>query len=430
MKATLSNFLKRFTPNATVHRSAPTVSRDWPDEGFAGLSSAYAPTDPASLKRRVEHLVATDALAAASVSTLVSQTVSGGVLVTCDDEEAERAFNYDPLDPARKQSSTAIQELVIRHLVVAGEFLALHREINGRYALQILDADQLDRGKTAELDDGSFIASGVECDRFGRILGYWILPALPNDFRNVSTESIRFDAEDVVHAFERTRPGQTRGVSALAPILPMLESASTAQEAGLTKLKVAAIVAGIVVSADGDDAFTGDINPTLEPGSVIRLRPGESFQSFQGGEAGDLPAFLKNTHRLVAAAIGTSYEALTADVSDTNYSSARFGDQNAKRRAESRRWHVLIEQVLEPMFRRWNAVEVMAGRRADALEPDWIDPAWPSIDPTKDAEAETAWLNAGLKSRKEIIAASGRDPKTVMAEIKADADRPTKGADQ
>jgi capsid protein len=62
----------------------------------------------------------------------------------------------------------------------------------------------------------------------------------------------------------------------------------------------------------------------------------------------------------------------------------------------------------------------MTGRASAETEPGWIEPSWPEIDRLKEANADIVLLKAGLKSRKEIIEARGREFETVRAEIAAD----------
>jgi capsid protein len=56
----------------------------------------------------------------------------------------------------------------------------------------------------------------------------------------------------------------------------------------------------------------------------------------------------------------------------------------------------------------------------DYFAVSFLFPEWESLDPLKEANANVALLDAGIRSRAEIIAARGRDPEDVDAEIAAD----------
>ena len=59
-------------------------------------------------------------------------------------------------------------------------------------------------------------------------------------------------------------------------------------------------------------------------------------------------------------------------------------------------------------------------KRSDYLGCDWLPPKWDWVDPLKDANAEIAQINAGLKSRTQAIAERGYDIAQVNAEIAAE----------
>jgi capsid protein len=85
--------------------------------------------------------------------------------------------------------------------------------------------------------------------------------------------------------------------------------------------------------------------------------------------------------------------------------------------------------LLQPVWERFVTLEILSGRlEADDFETDpdsYFDvefrwPAWASLDPGKDADADVVLMNSKLRSRAEIIAARGRDIEDVDKEIDAD----------
>lgn len=51
---------------------------------------------------------------------------------------------------------------------------------------------------------------------------------------------------------------------------------------------------------------------------------------------------------------------------------------------------------------------------------EWLPPKPVWVDPKKDAEAEILMVNAGFKSRTQVVTGLGYDPEQVDAEIAAD----------
>lgn len=234
-------------------------------------------------------------------------------------------------------------------------------------------------------------------------------------------------------------PGQVRGVSWLAPILQLLRDLDEASDAQLLRQKIAAMLAGFVTTQDGGAAaFTGEqsgqeLTASLEPGTLQALNPGEDVTFSEPARIGsESIEFLKMIARQVAAGLSIPYELLTTDLREVNYSSARVGLIEFRRKVEAIQHHVIAFQMLRPIWRRWVTVEVLAGRldlpgfESDPepfLAANWITPRQVWVDPQKDAEAEVNAINAGLMSRREAVAARGLDIEALDAEIAADKAR-------
>lgn len=414
-------FFSRSNKTQSNHvRGVNAASANWPDDPRTLSGAVDIRQAGQTVSQRVAGLYINDPVVRSAVNLVVSQIVGSGIRLNTPDQALDARFNTARIDPSALHSVTAVQRAAIRSWIISGEVLGLHRVIDGRYAFQLLDPEQLDRSKNLDRGEDGTIVAGVERDGRGVITGYWIMPHSPADPFASNTQSTRFDAGDVVHVFEAEFPGQTRGISALVAALPVLNNASIAIEARLKQLQVSAMLAVILTSPDGTDAFEGDPNPTLEPGAIIRARPGEDVDVVNAPQSPDFNAFIKVLYRQIAAAIGVTYEDLIGDLEGVNYSSFRGGALTARRKAEAIRKVLLIEGILDPIFRRWHATEKLASRAKAEAEPAWIEPAWPQIDPVKEAAGEIALLNARLKSRREIIEARGREFEAVSAEIGAD----------
>ena len=121
---------------------------------------------------------------------------------------------------------------------------------------------------------------------------------------------------------------------------------------------------------------------------------------------------------------------LAGDLSQVNYSSAKLGLEAFKRRVTALRSSLLDARLLRPLWRRVVLLEILSGRlSAPGFERDpepyfKMSAMWPgfaALDPLKEATADIDLLNAGLRSRAEIIAARGRDISDVDAEIASDS---------
>jgi capsid protein len=61
-----------------------------------------------------------------------------------------------------------------------------------------------------------------------------------------------------------------------------------------------------------------------------------------------------------------------------------------------------------------------AANRAQYLPVKWIPPKWDWVDPLKDRKAEIEAIEAGLKSRSDVIESEGYDAEEVDRRIAAD----------
>ncbi len=89
-------------------------------------------------------------------------------------------------------------------------------------------------------------------------------------------------------------------------------------------------------------------------------------------------------------------------------------------------------QLCRPVWNRWLRDAVLAGTidiSCFADDPNaylpvkWIPPKWDWVDPFKDRKAEIEAVNAGLKSRSDVIESEGYDAEEVDRRIAADKAR-------
>ena len=116
--------------------------------------------------------------------------------------------------------------------------------------------------------------------------------------------------------------------------------------------------------------------------------------------------------------MGVPYTNVTGDLRQANYSSLREGKLEFRRRIEQFQHGTLVFQLCRPVWRRWIRDAVLAGALdlpgfardpAPYLAVKWIPPKWDWVDPLKDRKAEIEAIEAGLKSRSDVIESEGYD---------------------
>lgn len=329
-----------------------------------------------------------------------------------------------------------IQRQVAEAVAESGEVLVRRRwrrEKDGLslpLQLQVLEADFLDTNKDGLTGDaGGPIIQGVEFDAIGRRAAYWLFEQHPgaNRSRTLSV-SKRVPAADIIHVFRPERPGQARGVSWYAPVLLKLKDFDEYDDATLMRQKIAACFAAFVTDADGAGSLIGkkdddndDSLESLEPGLVSYLSPGKQISFANPPVVNDHESFSKTNLRAVAAGLGVTYEDLTGDYSQVNFSSARMARLAHWANVHDWRWNMLIPQVCSRVW-DWAMTAALVTGEIDEVPDriDWTPPPMPMIEPDKEGIAFKRLVRAGAMTPSEMVRQQGQDPKAHFAEYAAD----------
>lgn len=397
---------------------------------------------------RAQSYVLNNAHGARAVNALAGAIVGAGITPRSQhDAEAVRrrlARDFsawgDEADADGRLDVYGLQDAVARDLITFGEALAVFGADERTMAPRVrrLHPEQLDRSRTQLLPDGS-IVQGVEFDSMGRRRAYWILPTAPGDSLTMgSLKPERYAAAQVMHVYRPLVPGQARGLSWFAPVLLPASTLDQLMDAMLVRAKVAAMFVGSIVDADGTGAGyegtqTGqELDVSIEPGAIRVEQPGKELKWNEPPLAGDAPKLATETLRMIATGVGCTYEQLTGDYSMVNYSSARAGILEFRRFIEMVQHHVIVHQFCRPIWQRFIQFEVLRGAiGATAYQSDryafeavkWLPPAWPSIDPSRDASAAETNLKLNITSRSALVAEAGYAIEDLDAEIAADKAR-------
>jgi lambda family phage portal protein len=439
-----ADILKRHYEAASSGRRTSGWQRSGGDANAVG--------GPAILKLR-EHardLVRNNGYAESALTTICDHVVGWGIIAKPKKpnkrlSDAWRAWaESTDCDSDGRNDLYGLQHLAMRTVVESGEVLIrrrLRRPEDGLalpMQLQVIDPDYLDTSKvgTVEVRNAAgnvvgrnVIIHGVEFDILGRRRAYWLFREHPgNALALGGIQSVRIPAEGVRHIYRQDRPGQVRGVSWFAPILLRFKDLDEYEDATLLKQKVAACLAVIKTSPDGNMTGLGTVDTKktpqqdhIEPGSIISALPGEEIQVVQPPTVGEYAAYTTVNYRAIATGLGVSYEDLSGDYSQVNFSSARMSRIRHWTRIEGWRWRMLIPQFCDPVWGWAMEVAQIAGLGDVAeLEAEWSAPPLPMVDPDKEGLAYKRLIRAGLMSRQEAVRERGYDPEAVLAEIAAD----------
>lgn len=413
----------------------------WTD--LTGGRSANAQIGPslARMRENARDLVRNNAYGARAVEVLAGMIVGTGIIPQSRASSRPLARKIDKLWASWSAACDAdwqldfygLQALITRTVIESGEALVRFRPrriddgLPLPLQLQVLEGDFLDSSKTA--NGGNIVVNGVEFDAIGRRVAYWLFSSHPDEagIRRRSLTSSRVPASEVLHVYRKMRPGQVRGVPWFAPVLMRAYDLAGYEEAELLRKKIESCFVAFVTQPDGgggpkigvaEKQEAGRRIESFEPGMVEYLQPGEDVEFGAPSSSQGYRDYIGTQLHGFAAGVGTTYEQLTGDLSQVNYSSYRAGQLDQRTIVEQFRWLSLIPMLCVPVWGRFIGEAVIMGaiRQADEAS-EWMPPAFESIDPGKDAKADEMMMRNGTLTLPQAIARKGYDPEAQLEEI-------------
>lgn len=451
MKPTvLDRLIGFFSPEAETNRLQKRMKKDLLLRGYdaakdfrtsdwvsASKTSANEEIKAAQkkLRERSRDLTRNNPYSVRAKNVIVSNTVGAGIVANIKGPTPQKTAELKALwkiwaettacDANGIHNFYGLQRLILATTVESGEGLALRvgRDPLTGPKIKLVEADYINSDQ--DKDDGSLV-QGIAFDSKGRRSAYMLFKRHPGD-KGASNEFVKVPAADVSHVFRQDRPGQVRGVPWFHAVIEALKDFDDYQRATLIGRKIAACFAAFVTTNDSDSLLSPDdlkskreADMALEPATVRYLKNGESVQFATPPPASGYAEFTRESLRGIAAGLGISYEAMTGDYSQSNYSSSRMGHLEFRRNIEDWRWNMLIPQFCDVTFgwfKEW--ASVAASVAPEEISAEWTPPAYEMIDPVKDVTAMRYAIRAGIKTIPQAIREQGLDPETQFAEIEA-----------
>jgi len=357
-------------------------------------------------------------------------------------------------DAGRRMDFVGLIRLAVGVGVYCGEALATAEWIRDNTrpfntAVQMIDLDRLSNPN--QQPPNAVMRGGVERDSMGRPVAYHIRTQHPGDFGMLWSPNARpfewkrvpaykpWGRIQVIHAYEPERPDQSRGVSELVSAMKEMHITRKFRELVLQSAAVQASFAASIESelptqavyemlgggnVDGAgqavvdfasaymsaiDQYAGAARNTMLDGVKLpHLFPGTKLHVEPLGNPGGVGTdFEKSLIRYIAASLNVSYEELSRDFSESNYSSARAGLLNTHRASRARKRY-FADFMANHIFRLW--LEEMLNRPGEITSMPRNPPSWYE-GMNFEAYSRATWVGAGygqIDELKETQAASQR----------------------
>ncbi len=398
-----------------------------------------------TLRQRSRDLVRNNAYAARAVSVLSSNIIGDGIKprpktgVDKLDQQVVRLWR----EWSDEVGFDGIQYQAVKSMIESGEALVrLYTRRPGSMdtpvplMLRVLEGDHLDGNKLSVR--GPRIVGGIQYDPVDDVEGYWLYQRHPGDADPLSLASSFTPAANVCHLYREDRPGQSRGLPWLSPVISMLAQVGEYQAAAIMKAKVESCMVGAMESeADLSDEpigaeqegaaaildATGQAVEKFAPGMILQLPPGRSMTFFSPSGQGDFEPFLLHLLYACASGIGVTFDQLTGDLRQANFSSLRAGKVEQRRLVEHWQYHLVIPQLCRKVWRRFIADAIAFGalpRRAAGYPVEWIAPSHEPVDPLKEGQAMIEMIKAGLLPPSWAAAQLGYDMADLIQAYQSD----------
>jgi lambda family phage portal protein len=247
-------------------------------------------------------------------------------------------------------------------------------------------------------------------------------------------------AEDVIHIFERERPGQWRGVPMLTAVLLNIYEMDELVDATIQRQKAAQAISWIIKNTSVTNAVApGTVRQSVNPleldsitgqRKVIIQGAGGNVQYLNKGEditlsslddiGGNLQVLLEDEWSKISSALGLAYHQVTGDLSGVNFSSIRAGLNELRIRIEMVQEHLFITLGLKRVTSRF---QELAGIYESAAMltaiPYYYPPRRYGVDDLKDAQADLMEVQAGFATLESKLA----ERNTTFEDIVADRKR-------
>jgi lambda family phage portal protein len=387
------------------------------------------------------------------------------------------------VDKTRLMNFNQLIRLGVSQMVSSGEMLgAIEWMKDGRpyqTAFQFVDTDRLSN-PWGQFNNPK-LRMGVEKNDDGVPIAYHIRKAHPADFTNFASFNAfqwdRIEAREkwgrtkILHIADRWRVDQSRGMSAMVTALKEMRMTKRYRDVVLQNAVVNATYAATIESDLPSETVMAQIGggnvgevaaqnavttfatgflgaiaeygkgtknmaidgvkiPHLFPGTTLKMQPA-------GGSDAMGTNFEQSLLRYLAATLDVSYEQLSRDYSDVNYSSFRAAANETKKTMQAKKKNWADRLASAGFFRPWleeaiNAGDITSMSKAcpsiytngklglifDAYSScDWIGGSQGQIDELKETQAAIQRIIFGLSTYEDEHARLGKDFRKVFAQI-------------
>lgn len=386
------------------------------------------------------------------------------------------------LDAGGRHTLTSMCRLAVEQHTVYGEVFASVEWIRERdrpfkTAIQMIDTDRLCTPLNRAEDKS--LVMGVQLDDWSKAVGYHVRMAHPSDWTfgqdtqmwKYMPARLSWGRKQMIHIYDQHRPGQTRGIGTMVAAIPEMKMSRQFREIVLQNAILNATYAATIESdldpvqifarLGGQDAtpeayqsaiegyMTGyyETLGTLTGGSknmqmggvkIPHLPPGSKLHLQGAGQGGPLGSeFEASLNRIMASALGVSYEQFSRDYTKTNYSSGKMASvETYKAMVAVKR--AVADSFATTVYRLWFEEALNAGAFSTVRRNmpsfyenqnkdwycgcEWIGASRGQVDELKETQAAVLRIQNGISTLQDENARLGHDWRRQMRQLRREQD--------
>lgn len=441
-----ANFLERsiavFSPSWALKRARDKIAVEavrsydaassgrrtssWTTTGASANAEIYAAG--AMLRNRSRELSRNNPFAKKAVQSITNNTIGTGIKAKISKKQNQKAWNRWAKSTACDfngiKNFNGLQSLVMRSVVESGDCLILKRRNVKKdvpLELQVIEIDHLDINKNYELSGGGYVFMGIEFNKKGKRVAYYLFDNHIGDTRLYGTvSSRRIPASDVIHVFEQTRAAQMLGVPFGVSAFMRVRDMDEYNDAQVMRQKIAACYSVFISRDGGVEVPQEDIDALerIEPATITVLNGNDKVEFGNPPTVENFGEFSRTIMQGVAAGYGTTYENITGDLSNVNFSSGRMGWIEFHRNVQEWQNNMIVPQFCDQVYSWFEEAAELSGDIKGKSDVSWTAPRREMIDPVKETKGLTDAIKAGLISAPDAIRQQGQDPDELIQEVK------------
>jgi lambda family phage portal protein len=423
------------------------------------------------LRQRSRDLIRNIPIATGAINTCCTNVVGSGlqlqaridrsILKITDEQadawesrvESEWSLFWDTceVDAARTLTGSGLTELVFRQALENGEsFINLPRIRRASpydLKLQIIEADRIcNKDNTGDTET---LFMGINKDAYGAPIAYHVCnnfqyttkPQATLTWQIIPAYGSKTGLKNIIHLFRPLRPGQTRGIPYLTPVVESLKMLGRYTESELMASVISSMLTIFIKTEAGESSFdpselgsetgakAGDKDVKLAPGAIIDLAKGEDITTVNPSRPNAaFDPFMQAVLRQVGVALEIPFEVLIKHFT-ASYSAARSALLEAWKFFNTRRQWLALN-FCQQVYEVWLYEAIASGRIAapgyfnDPLirkaysTAEWVGPSQGQIDPVKEVSAAEKRLNLSLSTHAQETSAIGGDWDANIKQIK------------